>query len=198
MSEERFRGEPRPRIRRAIVIVAVTLAALAVFGFLFASRQPTYFPPPGDEIDILLELAGVFPDNYKILWREHAALRSTDPEAQSDPSLLGDASFMHRLTTGPEGEVRVEVEYRFYELDRDAVEEPPFTCWCGGPDRGTSCLGQLAFGNYEFSLSASYNGEACTEPISPKRREEFSRSMQTADRLIGLYLKPLRRKPAWL
>jgi hypothetical protein len=169
-----------------------------MFTLWTASRQPTYLPPRGDEIDILLELAGVFPDNYKIMWREHAALRSTDPEAQSDPSILQDALFMHRLTTGAEGDVRVEVEYRFYALDRDAVEQRPFACWCGSPDRGTSCLGRLAFGNYEFSLSASYNGEACTQPISPKRREEFARTMQTADRLIGLYLKPLRRKPHWL
>jgi hypothetical protein len=35
-------------------------------------------------------------------------------------------------------------------------------------------------------------------PVSPKRREEFARTMQTADRLIGFYLKPLRRKPSWL
>ena len=141
----------------------------------------------------------MFPDNYGIMWREHAALRSTDPEAASNPSILGDALFMHRLTTGSDGSVRVEVEYRFYERDREPLEQPPFECWCGTLDRvSPSCLGRLAVGNYEFSLSASYNGEACTEPISPKRREEFARSMQTADRLIGLYLKPLRRKPAWL
>jgi hypothetical protein len=51
---------------------------------------------------------------------------------------------------------------------------------------------------YEFSLSARYEAEACTEPVNPRRREEFARAMQTADRLINLYLKPLRRKPSWL
>jgi hypothetical protein len=56
----------------------------------------------------------------------------------------------------------------------------------------------LAFGNYEFSLAATYNAEACTTPFDPKRQKEFSRALQTADRLIGLYLQPLRRKPSWL
>ncbi len=162
-------------------------------------RQPTYLPPRGDEIAILLELAGVFPDNYGIMWREHAALRSTDPEARVDPSILSDALFMHRLTTGGEGDVRIEVEYRFYARDLDAGGDPPFKCACDAPDStAPSCLGRLAFGNYEFSMSATYNAEACTEPFNPKRREEFARAMQTADRLIGLYVKPLRRKPEWL
>lgn len=164
-----------------------------------AWRQPTYLPPRGDEIAILLEFAGVFPDNYGIMWREHGALRSTDPEAKSDPSLLRDALFMHRLTTGSEGAVQVEVEYRFYAFDHEIADEPPFVCSCEAPDRTTtSCLGRLAFGNYEFSMSARYNHEACTEPISPKRREEFGRAIHTADRLIGLYLEPLRRKASWL
>ena len=162
-------------------------------------EQPTYLPPRGDEIDILLELAGVFPDNYKIMWREHAALRSTDPEAKSDPALLGDALFMHRLTTGSEGDVYIEVEYRFYAWRPGRCRRTAVHVLVRRVDRTqTSCLGRLAFGNYEFSLSASYNGEACTEPVSPKRREEFARTMQTADRLIGLYLEPLRRKPSWL
>jgi hypothetical protein len=177
-------------------VLAIVLVA---GGLWLASRQPTYLPPRGDELAILLELAGVFPDNYGIMWREHGALRSTDPEAKSDPALLRDALFMHRLTTGSEGAVRVEVEYRFYAFDHDAADEPPFMCSCNPPDRTTtSCLGRLAFGNYEFSLSASYNHEACTEPVSPKRREEFARTIQTADRLIRLYLEPLRRKPSWL
>ncbi len=181
------------------MLAGAALAVLASFVLWNAWRQPTYLPPRGDEIDILLELAGVFPDNYKIMWREHAALRATDPEARSEPALLGDALFMHRLTTGSEGEVYIEAEYRFYAADRDAVDEPPFTCSCGALDRTrTSCHGRLAFGNYEFSLSARYDGEACTEPVSPKRREEFARTMQTAERLIGFYLKPLRRKPHWL
>lgn len=160
-------------------------------------------PPPGDEIDILLELAGVFPDKYKIMWRQHAALRATDPEAKNDPSLLGDALFMHNLTTGAlqsEGDVYVEVGYRFYESDHeiDAAEAAP-RCWCDTLEGvSTSCLGRLEFGNYEFSLSVAYNNAACTNPVDPKRVQEFQRSMQTAERLIGLYLKPLRRKPAWL
>ena len=85
-------------------------------------------------------------------------------------------------------------------VDRDAADETAVHVLVRArSDRTTtSCLGRLAYGNYEFSLSASYNHEACTEPVSPKRREEFARTMQTADRLIGLYLEPLRRKPSWL
>jgi hypothetical protein len=181
------------------VTAGAALAVLASFVLWNAWRQPTYLPPHGEEIDILLELAGVFPDNYKIMWREHAALRSTDPEAQSEPALLGDALFMHRLTTGSEGDVYIEAEYRFYAEDQDAVDGPPFTCSCGALGRTrTSCVGRLTYGNYEFSLSARYDAEACTEPVSRKRREEFARTMQTAERLIGFYLEPLRRKPHWL
>src|SRR3970040_2046260 len=99
MSEERFRGGPRPRRRRALTTVGALLVALALGAFWFAWKQPTYAAPPGDEIDILLELAGVFPDNYGIQWRQHGALRATDPEVQSDPSLLPGALFMHNLTT---------------------------------------------------------------------------------------------------
>ena len=134
------------------------------------------------------------------MWREHGALRSTDPEAQSDPALLGDALFMHRLTTGARrrraGRGRVPLlRIRPATLPMSR----PSCARCDPLDRTTtSCLGRLAFGNYEFSLSASYNHEACTEPVSPKRREEFARTMQTADRLIRLYLEPLRRKPSWL
>jgi hypothetical protein len=189
----------RVRLPRVLLVAGAALAVLAVSVLWNAWRQPTYLPPRGDEIDILLELAGVFPDNYKIMWREHAALRSTDPEAQIEPALLGDALFLHRLTTGSEGDVYIEAEYRFYATDRDEVEEPPFTCSCGALDRTrTSCVGKLIYGNYEFSLSARYEAEACTEPVNPRRREEFARAMQTADRLINLYLKPLRRKPSWL
>jgi hypothetical protein len=189
----------RVRVPRVLLVAGAALAVLAIFVLYNEWRQPTYLPPRGDQIDILLELAGVFPDNYKIMWREHAALRSTDPEAQAEPAILGGAQFMHRLTTGAEGNVYIEAEYRFYDEDRDAVEGPPFTCSCGVLDRArTSCVGQLTRGNYEFSLSARYDAEACTEPVNPKRREEFARAMQTADHLIDLYLKPLRRKPSWL
>jgi hypothetical protein len=162
-------------------------------------RQPTYLPPRGDEIDILLELAGVFPDNYGIMWREHAALRSTDPEAKMDPTLLRDALFMHKLTTGSEGNVYIEVAYRFYATDHELADAAPSQCSCA-PEHPTvpSCHAVLAFGNYEFSLAATYNAEACTTPFDPKRQKEFSRALQTADRLIGLYLQPLRRKPSWL
>ena len=174
-----------------------------ISGLWLAWKRPTYAPPPGDEIAILLELAGVFPDNYGIMWRQHGALRATDPEAQSDPSLLGGALFMHNLTTAgtrSEGDVYVEVEYRFYESDHeiDADEAAP-VCRCDTLDRiSTSCAGRLALGNYEFSLSVAYNNAACTDPVDPKRVEEFKRAMQTADRLINLYLEPLRRKPRWL
>lgn len=173
-----------------------------MLGFWIASREPTYLPPPGEEIDILLELAGVFPDKYGIMWREHGILRATDPVAQQDPSLLQGALFMHSLTTGPrsEGSIYVEVAYRFYASDHaiDADEVAPM-CWCDRLDRvSTSCLGRLEFGNYDFSLSVAYYDAACTDPVDPKRVAEFTRSMQTADRLIQLYLEPLRRKPGWL
>jgi hypothetical protein len=171
---------------------------LGLWGLWNLWRQPTYLPPRGDEIDILLELAGVFPDNYAIMWREHMALRSTDPEAQADPTLLRDALFIHRLTTGSEGNVRIEVDYRFYATDHKVTGDRTPACVCI-PEALHSrpyCHGVLAFGNYEFSLAATYNAEAC--PLDPKRQEEFVHAMQTADRLIGLYLKPLRRKPSWL
>lgn len=162
-------------------------------------RQPTYLPPRGDEIDILLELAGVFPDNYKIMWREHAALRSADLEAKSDPSLLRDALFMHRLTTGSEGDVHIEVAYRFYEADHEMPADITSGCSCAAEHPTVpSCQGLLAFGNYEFSLVATYNAEACTTPFNPKRQEEFNHAVQTAKQLIGIYLQPLRRKPSWL
>jgi len=44
----------------------------------------------------------------------------------------------------------------------------------------------------------AYNHEQCTDSVNPKRREEFLRSKQTADRQIALYLEPLRHKPHWL
>jgi hypothetical protein len=47
-------------------------------------------------------------------------------------------------------------------------------------------------------LSVTYNDAACTDPVDPKRVAEFQRAMQTGERLIGLYLEPLRRKPRWL
>lgn len=178
------------------------MAALALLGFVIAAREPTYLPPPGEQIDILLELAGVFPDKYGIMWREHGILRSTDPAAQLDPSLLRAAQFMHNLTTGgarTEGDIHVEVAYRFYAHDHEIPNESVTLCACDTLTRvSTSCLGRLAFGNYEFTLSVNYNNTACTDPVDPKRVAEFERSMQTADRLIALYLKPLRRKPSWL
>jgi len=189
------------------------LVALALVGFWIASRQPTYLPPPGDEIDILLELAGVFPDKYGIMWREHGILRSTDPAAQLDPSLLRDAQFMHNLTTGgarTEGDIHVEVAYRFYAHDHDidtgkaslgklAGDKGMATCTCLPPGSdGPECTGVLAFGNYEFTLSVNYNTAQCTKGIDPQLEKEFRSSMLTADRLIALYLKPLRRKASWL
>ena len=209
-----------------MVIAGAALAALAFVGFWIASRQPTYGAPPGDQIDILLELAGVFPDKYGILWRQHGMLRSTDPEAHRDPLLLGRAQFMHNLTTGAErtdGDVYVEVGYRFYALDHQldshadmyggyaqslgeiTADEGSFACWCDANDpggnpghSGTNCSGFLGSGNYEFWLSVSYNRDQCAAAPPAARREEFMRTMRTADRLIDLYLEPLRRKPRWL
>lgn len=174
-----------------------------IFGFWIAWKQPTYAPPPGDEIDILLELAGVFPDKYGIQWRVHGALQATDPEARSDPSLLRGAQFMHNLTTGEtrsDGDIYIEVAYRYYAADHEIDTEPAGpTCRCDMLDRvSTSCTGKLAFENYEFTLDVAYNNAACTDPVDPKRVEEFQRALQTADRLIGFYLEPLRRKPRWL
>lgn len=173
-----------------------------MFGFWIAWKQPTYAPPPGDEIDILLELAGVFPDNYGIQWRVHGALHATDPEAQSDPSLLHGAQFMHNLTTGEtrsDGEIYIEVAYRYYAADHEIDASASVVCACNPPGLSTSCRGRRAFSNYEFSLNVDYNQAACTNnEADPKRVEQFERSMKTADRLIGLYLEPLRRKPRWL
>lgn len=219
MSEERHAdhvgGEPRPRSRRLITIAGAAVAALAILGFWIASREPTYLPPSGEQIDILLELAGVFPDKYGIMWREHAVLRSTDMLSQQDPSLLRGALFMHNLTTGgtrTEGDMYIEVAYRFYgsdhEIDADtgtgtalgelAADEGQMTCVCAPQEARTDCTGVLGFGNYEFSLDVSYNRDQCSAGISPARVAEFRHSMQTADRLINFYLEPLRRKPRWL
>jgi hypothetical protein len=182
---------------------------------VIAARQPTYLPPPGDQIDILLELAGVFPDKYGIMWREHGVLRSTDPVSMQDLSLLRDAQFMHNLTTGAgnDGDLYVEVAYRFYATDHKldsasgrsplsgplAADQGEMICTCGSIGAsGTDCTGLLAFGNYEFSLEVAYNREQCPNGVNPKIEEEFRHSMQTADRLIALYLKPLRRKAGWL
>lgn len=198
----------------------MAVAALATFGLWIASREPTYLPPPGDEIDILLELAGVFPDNYGIMWREHQLLRATDPEAQLDPSFLKDALFMHKLLTTEggqsSGDVSVEVAYRFYGSDHDidqdinpdikagtlldklAADKGTMSCSCLSADSSSlNCAGVLGFGNYEFSIRVDYRREQCSNSIK-QRMEEFRRSMQTADRLIDLYLEPLRRKPHWL
>jgi hypothetical protein len=185
------------------LFAGAALAALAIAAFWFAWRQPTYLPPSGDEIDILLELAGVFPDNYKIMWREHQLLRATDPEAQLDPSFLKDALFMHKLTTGSAqeaGDISIEVGYRFYAHDhRLTADQEASACSCAPPGGSSMlCQGSLGFGNYEFSLSVTYSHQQCGTQVDPKRREEFQHAMQTADRLIGFYLQPLRRKPAWL
>lgn len=198
-----------------LAIVGAAVAALAILGFWIASREPTYLPPPGEEIDILLELAGVFPDKYGIMWREHGVLRSTDPVSMQDPSLLRGALFMHNLTTGgarTEGDIYVEVAYRFYgsnhaiaagtktgtTLGGLAADAGQVACVCMQQQGGTECTGVLGFGNYEFSLVVSYNREQCPNGINPQRMEEFRHSLQTADRLINFYLEPLRRKARWL
>jgi hypothetical protein len=198
------------------MIAGAALAALAIAGFWIAWRQPSYLPPPDDEIDILLELAGVFPDNYGIMWREHQLLRATDPEAQRYPSLLQNAQMMHKLLTTEggqsSGKISVEVGYRFYAGDHAydvdtksatildgklAADEGTMRCDCLSSDDGNlNCSGVLGFGNYEFSISVDYR-EQCANSIK-RRTAEFRHSMQTADRLIELYLNPLRRKPRWL
>ena len=200
---------------RGLTIAGAVVAALAILGFIVVARQPTYLPPPGDQIDILLELAGVFPDKYGIMWREHGILRSTDPVSMQDPSLLRDAEFMHNLTTGAreDNDLYVEVAYRFYASDHKldtglatgpslgklAADQGVMMCTCASTDSsGTDCSGLLAFGNYEFSLEVAYNREQCANGVNPKVEEEFRHSMQTADRLVALYLRPLRRKASWL
>jgi hypothetical protein len=173
-------------------------------------------PPPGDQIDILLELAGVFPDKYKIMWREHAVMHATDPMAQEDPAYLRNAQFMHILTTGgpsTAGDIYVEVGYRFYAHDHEiprsteasdsdlqefAADEGRMNCPCMPASSTIECNGLLTFGNYEFSLKVAYNNQQCPSASDQKIAEEFRRSMQVADRLIALYLKPLRRKAGWL
>jgi hypothetical protein len=136
------------------------------------------------------------------MWREHGVLRSTDPVPHEDLDLLRGAQFLHNLTTGgapTEGNLYVEVAYRFYEHDHQIPSEPTVQCSCDPLSRAsTRCLGQLPFGNYEFSLRVNYNNAACTDPVDPKDVAEFKGSMQTANKLINLYLEPLRRKPRWL
>jgi hypothetical protein len=215
MTRERFRGQLRPRRRSLLTIATATIVVVAIAGFWIGSREPSYHAPPGDEIDILLELAGVFPDKYGIMWREHGVLHSTDPNAQLDPSLLRRAQFMHNLTTGgapTDGDIHIEVAYRFYahdheiparastgtKLDNLTADTAQMACVCQPPAIGMECTGSLAFGNYEFTLTANYNTEQCPSGIDPQREKEFRSSMLTADRLISFYLKPLRRKPGWL
>ena len=120
--------------------------------------------------------------------------------APEDPSLLRDAQFMHNLTTGgapTEGDIHVEVAYRFYAHDHEIARSEPVDSQLRRPgaimrctsSSARSCSGRLAFGNYEFSLNVDLQQRACTNPVDPKREEEFRRSMQTADRLIALYLE---------
>jgi hypothetical protein len=156
------------------------------------------------------------------MWREHQLLRATDPEAQRYPSLLKGALFMHKLLTTesslqPGGDISVEVAYWLYpgdhrihwdaakfqrdelQLDELAADDAAIGCACDPVDaESTLCQGLLAFGNYEFELEATYRRVQCDRPLDPRRLEEFRRSMRTADRLIALYLQPLRRKPRWL
>ena len=149
------------------------------------------------------------------MWREHGILRATDQESMQDPMLLRDAQFMHNRTTGAreDGDLYVEVAYRYYatdhKLDSDSASGPSLghlaadqgvmACSCASIDTsGTDCSGSLAFGNYEFSLEVAYNHEQCPNGINPQIEEGFRHSMQTADRLIALYLRPLRRKAGWL
>jgi hypothetical protein len=216
-------GAPRSMRRRRLRLAGAAIAAIALIGYVIVARAPTYDPPRDDEISILLELAGVFPDKYAIEWREHASLTSADAEAQRDPGLLHGASFTHSLrsaTDRSEGKVYVEAAYSYFTHDhaidvtarssgsRERVpgghlsaDAAVYGCWCdsqSAPSTPTRCDAALGFGNYEFSLSIDYNVDRCSAQIATQRREEFLRAVLTADQLIRLYLEPLRRKPRWL
>jgi hypothetical protein len=213
---------PRTR-KRWPRLVGAAVAAVALAGYVVAARAPTYSPPGDDEIRILLELAGVFPDKYAIEWREHGSLTSADARAQGVPELLRGAMFMHQLRTAgsrADGELYVEATYSYFahdhEIDLDdalpgkesriederlAADAAVYGCWCdpqAPPHAPTRCYAALAFGNYEFSLSADYNGDQCSAQTAAQRRADFLKAARTADQLIHLYLEPLRRKPRWL
>lgn len=149
------------------------------------------------------------------MWREHGILRATDSVSMQDPSLLRDAQFMHNLTTGArdDGDLYVEVAYRFYAsdheldagsaggapLDKLSADQGTMMCTCASPEStGTDCTGLLAFGNYEFSIEVAYNREQCANGVNAKVEAEFRHSLQTADQLVALYLRALRRKAHWL
>jgi hypothetical protein len=209
--------------RRRATLAGAAIAAIALVGYVVAARAPTYDPPRDDEINILLELAGVFPDEYAIEWREHARLSSADAEAQRDSGLLQGASFTNSLRTAAarsEGKVYVEAAYSYFTHDRamDVTEASigsqerlrservsadagVYGCWCDSQPTDhvpTRCYAALGFGNYEFSLSVDYNVDHCSAQTATQRREEFLKAVLTADQLIQLYLEPLRRKPRWL
>jgi hypothetical protein len=210
--------------KRWLLAAGALLVVVVVGGYVVASCAPTYDPPRDDEIRILLELAGVFPDAYDIVWREHGMLRSTDPVALREPEMLRGALFTHDLTTGAvpsEGDVYVEAAYSFFDHDRRldlpamlsgreepidvsnlAAKEGAYGCWCesrGEAPPSTECSAALGYGNYDFSLTVDYNKDRCVAPeAAAPRRDEFLRAVKTADQLIHLYLEPLRRKPPWL
>jgi hypothetical protein len=211
-------------MKRWLLAASALIVVAAVGAWVVVSRAPTYDPPRDDEIHILLELAGVFPDSYDIVWREHGMLRSTDAVARRDPQLLRGALFTHDLTTGAapsEGDVHIEAAYSFFDHDRRldvpamlsgreerldvsnfAAKQGAYGCWCesrGEAPPSTECSAALGYGNYDFSLTVEYNKDRCVAPAAAApRREEFLRSVKTADQLIHLYLEPLRRKPRWL
>ena len=200
------------------------LAIGLVVAGIWVHSKATYSPPNGNEVEILMELAGIFPSDYGIKWRQHGTLRSTDADAIRDPALLRGALFTHNVTTAPsrsEGDVYVEAAYRFFASDREmephdeffgregqarkndvAADRAAYGCRCEpqATDHGvTTCYGQLRYGNYEFSLLVDYNLDSCVSPTTEnQRRQQFSSVLKSADRLIYLYLEPLRRKPRWL
>jgi hypothetical protein len=219
------RASPAPRATKRWLFAASALIVLiAIGGYVVASHAPSYDAPKDDEIRVLLELAGVFPDAYDIVWREHGMLRSTDAIALRDPELLRGALFTHDLTTGAapsEGDVYVEAAYSFFDHDRRldlpatlagrevhldvsnfAAKEGAYGCWCetrGEAPPATECSAALSYGNYDFSFTVDYNKDRCVAAeAAPQRREEFLRAVKVADQLFHMYLEPLRRKPKWL
>jgi hypothetical protein len=207
---------------KKVLVAAAVAAVLAAWWIL--SREPTYLPPKRDEFEILAGLAGAFPAEYGVAWRQHGSLRSTDADARRDPTLLRGAQFVHNVTTASarsEGAVYVEAAYSFFNSDHEIdIREEVFGrdgqvsaaeihadagvygCWCDSQVSGhtaTSCYGALGYGNYEFSLLVSYNSDVCVSVATESsRRREFLDVLKTADQLIHAYLEPLRRKPRWL
>jgi hypothetical protein len=158
-------------------------------------RQPTYLPPRGDEIDIVLELAGCFRTTMESCG---ASTRRCAPRMPKRRWIQSCWAMLCSCTSSrPARKAR--------SISNPNIGSTPATTSSrlirrrsARARRSRVAYGRLAFGNYEFSLAATYNEEACTTPFNPKRQAEFDHAMQTAKQLIGIYLQPLRRKPSWL